>query len=94
MSKVAEQHAKDGLVVLAVNAWDEPKKKVAAFVKKNKLKQTILLDGASVGEKYIFDGIPTVFFIDREGIVRDVESGFGGEASLHRKTKSLMRRGG
>lgn len=66
---------------------------MAEFVKKKKLTHTILLDGKSAAEKYLFDGVPIVFFIDREGIVRDVEDGFGGEASLHRKIQALMRRG-
>jgi len=65
---------------------------VAEFVKKNKLTHTILLDGSSVAEKYIFDGIPIIFFIDRDGIVRDVQDSFRDKAALHRKTQSLLRR--
>jgi len=91
LSKIAQHHAKDDLVILAVNAWDESKKTVAEFVKKNSLTQTILLDGNSLREQYRVKSIPMLFFIDREGIVQDVQCGFRGEASLHRKTQALLR---
>lgn len=95
MSALAEKYAKDGLVVLAVNAWDEPKNKIADFVKKNALKQKVLLNGGGVFRKtYKLKAIPTVFWIDAQGIIVDTDADFNGPGPLERKTARLVERRG
>ena len=80
--------------MLAVNAWDEPKEKVARFAKDNKLKQRILLDGKSVALEYGDAGIPTTFWIDREGMIREsaevIGVPFRGAKSLARTTERFL----
>lgn len=79
------------MVVLGVNAWNEPKDDVAKFVKEHQLKHRILLDGKPVGKDlYGVKGIPTVLFINKEGVVVDVEIDFAGPEHLEAKTKKLM----
>lgn len=93
MSRIAREHADDGLVVLAVNAWDEDKSVLAKFVKAEKLAQRVLLNGSDVGsEKYKITAVPTVLWISPDGIVEDVEVGFSGRRSLEEKTRRLLSR--
>lgn len=93
MSKLAETHAAEGLVVLAVNTWDEEKDVLAEFVKDEKLRQTILLNGREVAKtSYGVKGVPTVFWIDRAGIVVDMEDDFKGPGPLEQRTTRLLAR--
>ena len=91
MSQIATSHADAGLIVLAVNAWDEDKRQINRYVRKEKLAQRILLNGSKVASSYGTPGVPTLLWIDEAGIVKDVEVGFGGPASLARRTDQLLR---
>ncbi len=93
MSRLAQRHQESGLTILAVNAWDEPRDKVTSFVKEHQLKQRILMDGRQVARRYGLKGVPVLYWIDRQGIVVDVELGFHGPASLERKTNRLRAAG-
>jgi len=80
-------------VVLAINAWDEPKKRIARFVQKEKLKQHMLLDGGEVWKGH-YDGLlPQVVWIDREGVIVEREIGFDAQTSpgiMAANTKRLV----
>jgi len=72
MEKYA-QRAGDDVVVLAVNI--DPENDVQAFVEDNGITFTIPLDSQSaknpVNERYKILSIPTTYFIDKEGIIRN-----------------------
>ncbi|MFF2455669.1 MULTISPECIES: TlpA disulfide reductase family protein [Peribacillus] len=72
MEKYAQQ-AGDDVVVLAVNI--DPENDVQAFVEDNGITFTIPLDSQSaknpVNERYRILSIPTTYFIDKEGIIRN-----------------------
>lgn len=91
MSRIAKERAEAGLVVLAINAWDEDKRQIDRFVRKEKLAHRFLLNGSKVATAYHYPGVPTILWIDGNGIVKDVEFGFGGPASLARRTDRLIR---
>ena len=91
MSKVAEEFAEQGLIVLAPNAWDEDKATVRDFVRKQKLKQRVLMNGSDVAEAYGIVGVPTTIWIDRNGVMINAEVGFDSAASLRRHTESLLK---
>ncbi len=93
MTQLAEAHKADGLMVLAVNAWDEPRDQVDKFVKENNLRHKILMNGGEL-YKEVFGkpGIPTVFLIDRKGNVADVV--MGGHEELAKSTKKLLAQKG
>jgi peroxiredoxin len=67
------QQAGDDVVVLAVNI--DPENDVQAFVDDNGITFTIPLDSQSaknpVNERYKILSIPTTFFIDKKGIIRN-----------------------
>ena len=51
----------------------------------------MLLDGSTVGKKYGVFSIPTVFWINREGVMIDVDFGFDGDSNkLEEKAKKLL----
>jgi peroxiredoxin len=56
--------------VLAVNAWNEPRKKVEKFVAEKRLKYTILMNGREVlVDRYGCRYIPQVYVIDKQGVI-------------------------
>jgi peroxiredoxin len=67
------QQAGDDVVVLAVNI--DPENDVQSFVDDNGITFTIPLDSQSaknpVNERYKILSIPTTYFIDKEGIIRN-----------------------
>ncbi len=68
LSQLAERYQKDGLVVLAVNAWDEEKDVIGKFVSDNRLQQRVLLNGREVFKgAYVQKSIPVVLWLDRGG---------------------------
>ena len=74
-----KKYADKGLVVLAVNGWNEPKADVAWYVRNNRLSHRVLLRGAEVAERrYGVRQYPTKFWINREGIIVHQLAGFSG----------------
>jgi peroxiredoxin len=70
-----QQHQVDGFVVLAVNSQENPDT-VAAFLGEHDFTFPVLLDPeGEVMKEYGVLGLPTSFFIDRDGIMRGVWSG-------------------
>ena len=79
-------------MVLAVNAWDEDKEILKQYVEQNKLNQRVLLNGGETCDRYGIPGrsIPTLFWVDRAGIVVDVDPGSGDVKTLENNTKKLV----
>jgi hypothetical protein len=92
---LAKAHQEEGLAVLAVNAWDEPKETLETMARKDDLKHRILLNGGEVfTEKYGLKGVPQTFWIDRSGKVAAAEVGFEDPKTLDKKTARLLGGGG
>ena len=80
-------------MVLAVNAYNEPKSTIQSFVEREKLRQKILLEGRSVAaEKYLVRGFPTTFLIDRAGRIVHREVGFSAATApgLQKRIEALV----
>lgn len=79
-------------MVLAVNAWDEDKEILKQYVEQAKLNQRVLLNGGETCDRYSITGrsVPTLFWIDRDGIVAEVDPGSGDVKTLERNTKRLV----
>ena len=90
LSRLARQYASEGLVVLAIDTWDESIWKVRRFAEEQKLEQRILLKGSAVADLYGVSSIPAVVWIDRNGTIIDANLGYHGGGSLERKTKRLL----
>ena len=79
-------------MVLAVNAWDEDKEILKQYVEQNKLNQRVLLNGGETSDRYGIPSrsVPTVLWIDRSGVVVDVDAGSGNVTTLEINTKRLV----
>lgn len=68
---IYEEWSEEGLVVLAINLG-ESSSQVEEFMQNHNLSFTVLLDTKQdVAQRYNIIGIPTTFFIDKDGIIRD-----------------------
>ena len=75
LSKQADLFQKSGIKIVLVNLEENPRQ-VKAFTDKLKLPFNVFLDETSkVGEQYSIIGLPTVFFIDKEGVIVRMEFG-------------------
>jgi len=77
IEKMYQEYKEQGLVVLAVNATyeDEPLA-IVPFVEEHNLTFPILLDEqGSVSSLYQVRALPSSFFIDREGMIKEVVIG-------------------
>lgn len=70
LQKAYEQYHDQGFVILSVDIGEE-RENVQAFAQEKGLTFPILLDTkGSVASRYLVPGVPTSFFINREGIVQ------------------------
>ncbi|MFQ5560876.1 MAG: TlpA family protein disulfide reductase [Nitrospinota bacterium] len=84
LNKIFHEYQQKGVVVLGVNAG-ESEEKVKPFVKKLGISFNILMDEERTLEnKYKVIGIPTTFFIGRNGVVKDLLVG-GASYSIFKK---------
>ena len=82
------------VVILGVNLTDQDSlKEVESFVQEFGLTYPILLDrDGAVGLLYQLSGLPTTFFINREGIIRTVVIGGPmSETSIRSKIEALLK---
>ena len=86
-----ENFSDKGLVILAVNIGEDSST-AKKFMTDNNLSFTVLLDtDQNVAQKYNIRAIPTTFFIDKNGIIRDVKVGaFSSKASLEQILNSSI----
>ncbi len=80
------------MIVLAVNAWDEDKEILKQYVEQNKLNQRVLLNGGETSDLYGIPSrsVPTMLWIDRSGVVVDIDFGSGDVKTLENNTKTLV----
>lgn len=85
-----ERHAADGLVIIAVDVGEDPAA-VADYVEKAGLPFLIALDRSTeVAAQYRVRGLPTHYFVDADGIVRDMKIGPMGEKEIERRLASVL----
>ncbi len=75
LQEIYDEWTSQGLVLLAINLR-ESSSEVRGFMQSNGLSFPVLLDSTgSVGTKYNVSGIPTTFFIDKDGIIQAMRVG-------------------
>ena len=71
IQEVYKEWSDKGLVLLAINVG-ESSSKVEEFMQNHNLSFTVLLDTKqNVARRYNITGIPTTFFIDKDGIIQE-----------------------
>ena len=73
LNKHQEEFTKKDIVVIPINVEDT-KKAVEKYLKRNKIDMEIFLDpDYSFAESYALIGVPTFFFVNKDGIITAVE---------------------
>lgn len=90
LNKLYEKYKDQGLVVIGVS--NETDSKLKAFVQQTPIAYTLLFNGNAQFQAYGVQGVPCTYYIDKEGIVRYREVGFGpgGEVAIEQKIKELL----
>jgi cytochrome c biogenesis protein CcmG/thiol:disulfide interchange protein DsbE len=94
IQKLYDEYRDQGFVVLAVNmTYQDNASNVLPFTQDNNLTFPILLEQTgAVAKKYELRSLPTSFFIDKEGIIREVVIGGPmSEALLRTRIESILR---
>lgn len=88
---VYEEAEGKGLALLAINLGED-RARVQSFVRGQKLTFTVGLDlDTAVAGAYRVGPIPTSFFIDREGVIRQIAIGsFPDEGAVRQALESIM----
>ena len=75
IQQIYDEWQERGLVLLAINIG-ESSSQAAEFMQQHNLSFPVLLDReGNIAQKYNIRGIPTTFFIDRDGIIQDIRIG-------------------
>jgi peroxiredoxin len=91
LQRLYARHAEEGLVVLAVNAWDESPSALRVFAREKSLSYPILLNGGAVARNlYHINSVPTHVWIGRSGRIEDVTTGY--TPVDHPKTQERIHR--
>jgi len=94
IEKVYNEYKDDGLVVLAVNMTHQDTfSNIAPFIAEYGLTFPILLDETGgVGKDYQLRSLPSSFFIDRDGIIREIVIGGPmAEALLRTRVEEILK---
>ena len=93
LNRLADKYRDTGVVLLAVNVDDDPRK-AAAEAKKLGINFPVLLDTAKTASKaYQLQAMPTTVLVDRDGKVRHVHQGYraGYEQTYDEQLRALVK---
>ena len=90
--KIQKAYKKKGVEVIGVATDREGADKVKPFAKEYKINYTVLLDPKPElsGPKLKVRGIPTLFLVDRKGVVRYVHVGYTKRSVLEKELDKLL----
>lgn len=89
VEQIIQDHAKDGLVVLAVSAG-EPKSKVVAYLQEHpRTAKIVLVPDTDIARIFGGTGVPAYLLIDRESNVAGAQPGAGGLMGLREMLKEV-----
>ena len=90
--KVYDTYKSKGLEIVGISLDDDGWSVVKPFVEKNKINYPIVLGSAEVAQQYGgIQGIPTTFFVNKDGTIVDRHVGMLTKAILEQKIKSLLK---
>jgi cytochrome c biogenesis protein CcmG, thiol:disulfide interchange protein DsbE len=96
MQELHAKYNKQGLIVIGANVLEftpEAKKTAAAkYKKEHKYTYTFTTGGDDLVRKAGFTGIPAFIYVDRKGIVQQVQMGYGPEAKsqMEKQVRNLL----
>ena len=90
--KLYGNYKNKGVEIIGIATDKQGADKVKPFVEEEKVKYPILLDttGEYAGRKLNIRGIPTLFVVDKTGVVRNVNVGYTQYAELEKQIKAVL----
>lgn len=85
-----EQIDEEDLVILGINTEGAPAQLVADFARERGVTYPMLVDGAMVSTRYRVERLPTLYIIDREGMIRWSRVGFTNHEELTERVRELI----
>jgi peroxiredoxin len=93
MQELYEQYRDRGLVILAVN-MEEDQARVRRWIDQGGFTYTFVLDSEGQQlKRYNVNAAPTSYFIDRDGVIRDLKLGAISRAEMETKVEKLLAGG-
>jgi thiol-disulfide isomerase/thioredoxin len=90
--KVYDTYKSKGLEIVGIALDEDGWSKVKPFIEKNKINYPIVLGTADVVEQYGgIEGIPTTFFLNKQGMIVDRQVGMLTKTILEQKLKALLK---
>ena len=91
LQQIYEEWSDKGLVLLAIDIGEGPSQ-IKEFLEANNLSLPVLLDSdKSVAQKYNIWGIPTTFFIDKDGIIQvKIIGAFPNKTAIEKNLNKIM----
>lgn len=90
-AQFSQQYAGQGLEILGVTAEDIPQDEVAKAAKSLGINYPVLLRGDTISNDWGgLDGLPTSFFIDRQGKIVDQTVGLYSRDAMEAKIKKIL----
>ena len=92
LQEIYDEWSGKGLMLLAINGG-ESSSKVSKFLQDYNLSLPVLLDTEGiVAQRYNVSGIPTTFFIDKEGIIQEkVIGAFPNKAEIEKRLSKIVK---
>lgn len=77
--------------IVAINSQEE-RSIVSSFMSRGGYRVQILLDTQGLaGERYALKSVPTFYFADRAGVIREIYAGMLGQSTLAQKIENILR---
>ena len=91
IQEIYDEWSGKGLILLAINIG-ESSSKVEQFLQDHNLSLPVLLDtGKVVARRYNIRGIPTTFFIDKDGIIQEkIIGAFPNKEAIENRVSKIM----
>ncbi len=89
LEKLSKKYKSRDLVVIGLN--NETNHQQVRTFSQAEISYTVLLNGDSEFLRYGVRGIPCTYYLDENGIVRDRDVGFPGEAEMEKKIIDLLK---
>ena len=91
LQEIYEEWSDKGLVLLAINIGDSSSE-VEQFLQNHNLSLPVLLDtNKAVAQRYNIRGIPTTFFIDKDGIIQEkIIGAFPNKEAIENRLSKIM----
>jgi thiol-disulfide isomerase/thioredoxin len=77
LQSLHEKYKDKGLMIIGIDPYDKRESNIAEFLAKRGITYPVLLEGKQAANDYHVTGYPTIYLIDKNGIIIKAHSGYG-----------------